>query len=233
VLAALVDEVLDRMSICRAGGVRSIWDLPDPVRPAPVVVVVDEIAELFLHADRAGKDEAARCVTALVRLAQLGAAAGIHLWVAGQRFGSDLGPGATLLRAQLAGRICHRVTDIETAQMTLAGLGTPAVEAAISIPPDLPGVAVVGDDSGTWYRARSQPVRLHDAVTITHRCAHLTPALTEQVPTLAHLTHLGRYPGSAGSSGSSWSSGSTGRGRRDTDEPGPSDPSSPSSWEGR
>ena len=187
VLEALVDEVLDRMITCRVHGVRSVWDLPGPVRVSPVVVVVDEIAELFLHAgDRAGKEEVSRCVTGLVRLAQLGAAAGVHLWVAGQRFGSDLGPGATLLRAQLSGRICHRVTDTETATMTLAGLPVAAVEAALRIPVDLPGVAVTGDDTGAWQRVRSHPVPLDDAAVLVRRHADARvdlPALTAAVTT--------------------------------------------------
>jgi S-DNA-T family DNA segregation ATPase FtsK/SpoIIIE len=181
VLEGLVDEVLDRMGRCRAVGVRSVWDLPGPDRVPPVVVVVDEVAELFLHSDRAGKDEASRCVNALVRIAQLGAAAAVHLWIAGQRFGSDLGPGATLLRAQLAGRICHRVSDPETAAMTLAGLSPATLEAALRIPADLPGVAVIGDDSGTWTRVRSELVTVDQAAAVTQRHAYrrvTIPALT-------------------------------------------------------
>ncbi|HET9655350.1 MAG TPA: FtsK/SpoIIIE domain-containing protein [Kineosporiaceae bacterium] len=173
VLEALTTELADRMRACAAVGARSVWELPVGVRPVPVVVVVDEVAELFLHADRAGKDEAARCVTGLVRLAQLGAALGVHLWVAGQRFGSELGPGATLLRAQLAGRVCHRVSDTETAVMTLAGLPDAATEAALAIPADLPGVAVVGDDSGAWGLARSQSLADGEAEQTAAAWAHL------------------------------------------------------------
>jgi len=187
VLEAVVSEVLHRMLVCRGARVRSVWDLPVDLRPAPVVVVVDEVAELFLHADRAGKEEVTRCVTSLVRIAQLGAAAAVHLWIAGQRFGSDLGPGATLLRAQLAGRICHRVADIETAEMTLAGLGPQALDAALSIPDDLPGVAVVGDDTGAWTRARSTLLTLDDAAAVTHTYAGLARQLTSHVPELARL----------------------------------------------
>ena len=166
VLEALIGEVGDRAALCQENGVRNIWDLPPSLRPAPLVVVVDEIAELFLSGDAAGKKESARCVTALVRIAQLGSALGVFVWAAGQRFGSDLGPGATLLRAQLAGRICHRVADIETAGMTLAGLPNEATAAALGIGMDMPGVAVAGDDSGAWVMARSAPVSIERAVAI-------------------------------------------------------------------
>jgi S-DNA-T family DNA segregation ATPase FtsK/SpoIIIE len=121
-LSALVDIVLERMVICRGAGVRSVWELPEPNRPVPIVVLVDELAELYLVPDRKDKEDATSCGTNLVRLAQLGAALGVHLLIAGQRVGSDLGTGVTALRAQLGGRICHRVTDPETAKMTIGDL---------------------------------------------------------------------------------------------------------------
>lgn len=179
VIEALLVILGVRTGLCRTHGVRSVWDLPVGVRPAPIVIVVDEVAELFLAADKDGKAESARCVTGLVRLAQLGAALGIFLWVAGQRFGSDLGPGATLLRAQLAGRICHRVADAETARMTLAGLPTEAVEEALGIAMDLPGVAVAGDDSGAWFMARSHPLSVEAAAQIARDHAGLRVALPD------------------------------------------------------
>ncbi|GAA2631983.1 hypothetical protein GCM10010307_24890 [Streptomyces vastus] len=96
-LAALVDLTLDRMTVCRAARVRNIWGLPEKQRAVPVVVIVDEIAELFLVASRNEKDEAQAAGTALIRPAQLGAALGVFLVVAGQRVGSDLGPGVSAL----------------------------------------------------------------------------------------------------------------------------------------
>ena len=41
----------------------------------------------------------------MIRVAQLGRALGVHLVVAGQRIGSDLGPGVTALRSQLSGLV--------------------------------------------------------------------------------------------------------------------------------
>jgi DNA segregation ATPase FtsK/SpoIIIE, S-DNA-T family len=178
-LEALIGVLYLRTMLCREHGARSIWELPMEVRPEPIVVVVDEIAELFLAVDKPGKDEAGRCVTSLVRIGQLGAALGLHLWVAGQRFGSDLGPGATLLRAQLSGRICHRVADTETATMTLAGLPPESITEAQQISTDLRGVAVVGDDSGTWYLARSNPLSVPEAAETASQYAELTIPLPE------------------------------------------------------
>lgn len=53
-----------------------IWDLPADIRPTPVVVLVDEVAELALFATKDEEKRRDRIVTALIRLAQLGRAAG-------------------------------------------------------------------------------------------------------------------------------------------------------------
>jgi S-DNA-T family DNA segregation ATPase FtsK/SpoIIIE len=192
--AAAIDGLLGvlelRTMTCREHGARSIWDLPSSVRPWPIVVVVDEVAELMLAADKPGKEEAARCIQGLIRLGQLGAALGIHLWVSGQRFGSDLGPGATLLRAQLAGRVCHRVADAETAAMTLAGLPPEAVLEAQKIPADLAGVAVAGDDSGAWHLVRSDPMDITEAAALASQYAGLCLDLPE-VEAAVHRVRLG------------------------------------------
>ncbi|MFG1811229.1 FtsK/SpoIIIE domain-containing protein [Streptomyces sp. NPDC049040] len=177
-LASLVDLTTDRMEICRAARVRNVWGLPDDLRPVPVVVIVDELAELFLIANRGEKDEAHAAGTALIRLAQLGAALGVFLVVAGQRVGSDLGPGVTALRAQLGGRVCHRVADPGTAEMALGDLNPGALKAAQAIRPDQAGTAVLASGDG-WERARSHLVSEMDAETTAAQYAHLTPDLPE------------------------------------------------------
>ncbi|MHB1597022.1 MAG: FtsK/SpoIIIE domain-containing protein [Streptosporangiaceae bacterium] len=96
--------------------------------------LVDEVAELFLMADKSEKDEIAWTGTALLRVAHLGRAFGVYLIVCGQRIGSDLGTGVTALRSQLSGRICHRVNDPETANMTLGDMDPAALTAARAIP---------------------------------------------------------------------------------------------------
>ncbi|WP_406322794.1 FtsK/SpoIIIE domain-containing protein [Streptomyces sp. NBC_00519] len=178
VLSTLVVDMQDRMRVCRSAGVRSIWELPDRLRPVPIVVIVDEIAELYLSdGTRESKAEADQCSTLLLRLAQLGAALGLHLVVAGQRVGSDLGPGVTALRAQLGGRICHRVNDPGTAEMTLGDLNKDAVAVAQSITAEERGVAVCTGPDGGWSRARSHLTPTEEAVAITRKYAATTPIL--------------------------------------------------------
>jgi S-DNA-T family DNA segregation ATPase FtsK/SpoIIIE len=113
----------------------------------------------------------------LVRLAQLGAALGVHLVVAGQRVGADLGDGVTALRAQLGGRICHRVTDPGTAVMTLGDLFPDAVDAAQSITPGERGVAITTDADGMWLRARSVLTTTAGVEETVAQYAHLRPSL--------------------------------------------------------
>ncbi|MFF4314290.1 FtsK/SpoIIIE domain-containing protein [Streptomyces sp. NPDC001507] len=178
VLFALAADMRERMSACRSAGVRSIWELPDKLRPVPVVVIVDEIAELYLSdGTRESKTEAEQCSTLLLRLAQLGAALGLHLVVAGQRVGSDLGPGVTALRAQLGGRICHRVNDPGTAEMTLGDLNKDAVAVAQSITAEERGVAVCTGPDGGWSRARSHLTSTEEAVSTARKYSALTPQL--------------------------------------------------------
>jgi S-DNA-T family DNA segregation ATPase FtsK/SpoIIIE len=171
----LVGMLADRMAVCRAHSARNIWKLADIVRPVPVVVLVDEVAELFLMADKSEKDEVSRTAIGLLRVAQLGRAFGVYLIVCGQRIGADLGPGVTALRAQLSGRVCHRVNDPETANMTLGDLDPAALDAARAIPADTPGVAIVAGADGTWHRARSVLVSEDQAEHAARTFAHLAP----------------------------------------------------------
>jgi S-DNA-T family DNA segregation ATPase FtsK/SpoIIIE len=178
VLSALVIDMQDRMESCRTAGVRSIWELPDKLRPVPVVVIVDELAELYLSdGTRESRAEAEQCSTLLLRLAQLGAALGIHLVIAGQRVGSDLGPGVTALRAQLGGRICHRVNDPGTAEMALGDLNKDAVAVAQGITAEERGVAVCTGPDGGWSRARSHLTPTEEAVSTARKHAAITPDL--------------------------------------------------------
>ncbi|MFE8018397.1 FtsK/SpoIIIE domain-containing protein [Streptomyces antibioticus] len=154
-----------------------VWGLTEKVRPVPVVVVVDEVAELFLAAGRDDEKRRDAMVTKLIRIAQLGRAAGIYLEVCGQRFGSELGRGATMLRAQLTGRICHRVNDESSANMALADISPEAALAATAIPAERPGVAIVGDSSGGWHRARSPHLTLDEAAAVCRATSALVPEL--------------------------------------------------------
>ncbi|MEU4872552.1 FtsK/SpoIIIE domain-containing protein [Streptomyces sp. NPDC021608] len=154
-----------------------IWDLPADLRPIPVVVLVDEVAELALFATKDEEKRRDRIVTALVRLAQLGRAAGIYLEICGQRFGSELGKGITMLRAQLTGRTAHRVNDESSANMAFGDISPDAVLAAIQIPTETPGIAVTGDSSGGWARIRAPHTSLREAVNLCNKHADRTPDL--------------------------------------------------------
>ncbi|MFJ2256860.1 FtsK/SpoIIIE domain-containing protein [Streptomyces sp. NPDC087844] len=188
VLGALVVDMQDRMNACRSAGARSIWELPETLRPVPVVVIVDEIAELYLSdGRRESKAEAEQCSVLLLRLAQLGAALGLHLVVAGQRVGSDLGPGVTALRAQLGGRICHRVNDPGTAEMTLGDLNKDAVAVAQSITATERGVAVCTGPDGGWSRARSHLTTTEEAIAAAQRHSALAPEMSAIRRALAAL----------------------------------------------
>lgn len=154
-----------------------IWDLPDHLRPTPIVLLVDEVAELALYATKEEERRRDRIVTDLVRLAQLGRAAGIYLEVCGQRFGSELGKGITMLRAQLTGRTAHRVNDETSANMAFGDIAPDAVLATIQIRTDRPGTAVAGDSSGGWVRIRTPHLTLRRAVNIANSHAHRTPEI--------------------------------------------------------
>ncbi|MFD3521222.1 FtsK/SpoIIIE domain-containing protein [Streptomyces sp. NPDC058653] len=187
-LPALVAEMEDRYDLIRARqGIASgtpdeditsdIWGLPEHERPIPVVLFVDEVAELFLIATKKDEERRDEMVTQIIRLAQLGRAAGIFLEICGQRFGAELGKGATMLRAQLSGRVCHRVNDEASAKMALGDIAPEAVGAACSIAPERPGLAIAGDTSGGWTRIRTPYLSLGDASAVCHETAALVPEL--------------------------------------------------------
>ncbi|RII16945.1 DNA translocase FtsK [Streptomyces sp. YIM 130001] len=201
-LAALVGHMQDVYQLIRAHQrisadipdaeiAADIWDLPDDIRPVPVVVIVDEVAELALYASRDEEKRRDRIITSLVRLAQLGRAAGVYLEICGQRFGSELGKGITMLRAQLTGRTAHRVNDETSANMAFGDIAPDAVLAAIQIATETPGVAVAADMAGGWSRIRAPHTTLRQAVNACNRHAHRTPdvpALAEFRPVVPHLT---------------------------------------------
>ncbi|MEV8435665.1 FtsK/SpoIIIE domain-containing protein [Streptomyces chartreusis] len=191
-LPVLVKEMEDRYDLIKARqGISpgtpdeeitsDVWGLPESERPAPLVLFIDEVAELFLVATRKEEERRDEMVTHLIRLAQLGRAAGIYLEVCGQRFGAELGKGATMLRAQLTGRVCHRVNDEASAKMALGDIAPEAVIAACAIASEAPGLAVVGDTSGGWSRIRTPYLSLTEAATTCRETAHLAP----DVPALA------------------------------------------------
>ncbi|MER5549551.1 FtsK/SpoIIIE domain-containing protein [Streptomyces sp. NPDC002589] len=192
-LPVLVKEMEDRYDLIKARqGIApgapdelitsDIWGLPESERPDPIVMFIDEVAELFLVATRKEEERRDEMVTQLIRLAQLGRAAGIYLEVCGQRFGAELGKGATMLRAQLTGRVCHRVNDEASAKMALGDIAPEAAVAACAIAAERPGLAVAGDTSGGWSRIRTPYLSLADAAAVCREAAHLAPDLPALTP---------------------------------------------------
>ncbi|MFE4701398.1 FtsK/SpoIIIE domain-containing protein [Streptomyces sp. NPDC056738] len=192
-LPVLIEEMEERYELIKARQglapstpdeeiTSDVWGLPEDERPVPIVLFVDEVAELFLVATRKDEERRDEMVTQLIRLAQLGRAAGIYLEVCGQRFGAELGKGATMLRAQLTGRVCHRVNDEASAKMALGDIAPEAVSAACAIAPESPGLAVAGDSSGGWSRIRTPYLSLGDAAEICRESAHLVPDLPALKP---------------------------------------------------
>jgi S-DNA-T family DNA segregation ATPase FtsK/SpoIIIE len=174
-LSDLLALAEDRMASCRAAGVRSVWALAHV--PPPVFVLVDEIAELYLTGDPSEKPLRERCSSALLRLAQIGAALGFHLVLSGQRIGSSLGSGVTDLRSQCGGRVCHRVADEETAQMAIGDLAADAVPVVLMITAAHQGFAVSTDSEGGWSRVRSVLTSAQEAADAAARYAAMAPLL--------------------------------------------------------
>ncbi|MFB7710463.1 FtsK/SpoIIIE domain-containing protein [Streptomyces sp. NPDC056105] len=174
-----------------------IWHLPEDLRPVPIVVLVDEVAELALFATKAEEKRRDQIITSLARLAQLGRAAGIYLEICGQRFGSELGKGITMLRAQLTGRTAHRVNDESSANMAFGDIAPDAVLAATQIPTETPGIAVTGDSSGGWARIRAPHTSLRQAVNLCNKHADRTPDLPNLAAFRPTLPHLATVPAPA------------------------------------
>ncbi|MFF5314510.1 FtsK/SpoIIIE domain-containing protein [Streptomyces massasporeus] len=174
-LAVLVAEMENRFDVLKGHGVSDLWELPAELRPVPVVVLVDEVAELFLISSKKDEERRERIVTALIRLAQMARAVGIYLEICGQRFGSDLGKGATMLRAQLTGRVVHRVNDKQTAEMGLNDVAPDAVAVASLIPMERPGTAVAADASGGWSKIRTPDTSRDEVAAVCRTFAHLVP----------------------------------------------------------
>ena len=69
--------------------------------------------------------------------------------------------------------------------VTTSDLDPAALDAARTIPAQMPGVCIVAGQDGTWHRARSVYVPEHEAEHAAHTYAHLTPSwadLTSSLP---------------------------------------------------
>lgn len=133
------------------------------IRP-PVVVVVEELANLLGARREPHEKESARL---LIRLAQKARAAGIYLVLATQR------PDAETIPAQLRSNInywvCHRVrTPTESDVVFGPGLASHGLDAS-TIPSARPGIAFVADERGQHRRVRTDLISDGEARAIAHR----------------------------------------------------------------
>ncbi|MER5672781.1 FtsK/SpoIIIE domain-containing protein [Pseudonocardia alni] len=139
-----------RAGILRDLGVRNVAEADAlGVHLRRVYVLIDEVAEIALDHD--GERTADRVLRELLRIVQLVRAMGIHVILCGQRFGSDLGKSVTSIRAQVSGRVCLQVNDVQTAEMVLGGLDAEVQKRALSLHRPGMGIVHAGQD---WHYAR-------------------------------------------------------------------------------
>jgi len=135
VLEAVVAEMDGRWKMLEAAGRKHVADLPDP--PPYLVVVVDELADLMMIAGK-------RVEGAIVRLLQLGRAAGIHLVLATQRPSTDVITG--LIKTNAPSRLVFAVSSHTDSNVALGQSGAERL---------------LGAGDGLWWPAgASQPERI-------------------------------------------------------------------------
>lgn len=114
VLADLCGLMDDRYKIMRKYGVKS----SDTLELPPVVVIIDELADLMLTSKKAVE-------TSIVRIAQLGRAAGVHLIVATQRPTVNVVTG--LIKANIPCRIALQTASVRDSVVILDHKGAEAL----------------------------------------------------------------------------------------------------------
>lgn len=146
-LQSVVDEISQRMELCRLAGVSKIYDynqLPGVEPQPPIFVIIDE-ANCLLDPTGKGKSEKdfiAQVVQCLLTITRLGRAAHVHLICVCQRSDVNSIPGA--LKANLEIRITSHCADKESS-MTILGSGDAANL------PKIPGRFLSSD--GTEFQA--------------------------------------------------------------------------------
>ncbi len=118
ILQRLVEEMQRRYRVLAERGVRNIDGynkLPDKEETLPyIVVIVDELADLMMTAQREVEDS-------IARLAQMARAAGIHLILATQRPSVDVITG--VIKANFPARISFKVSSKVDSRTILDGIG--------------------------------------------------------------------------------------------------------------
>ena len=146
-LQSVVDEISQRMELCRLAGVSKIYDynqLPGVEPQPPIFVIIDE-ANCLLDPTGKGKSEKdfiSQVVQHLLTITRLGRAADVHLICICQRSDVNSIPGA--LKANLEVRVTSHCADKESS-MTILGNGDAANL------PKIPGRFLSSD--GTEFQA--------------------------------------------------------------------------------
>jgi hypothetical protein len=109
-LRATAQEVLERCRLTWAHGVDRVGALPEALRPAPVLVILDEAPDVLLLrrvlAEKAADELRSEAASLVSEIAAKGRAAAVHLVLSVQRPTVDvLGQLGGFLRANLAGRV--------------------------------------------------------------------------------------------------------------------------------
>src|SRR5690606_24186902 len=137
-LDAAVAEMDARWKMLEEAGKRNVADLPDP--PPYLVIVIDELADLMMTAGK-------RVEAAIVRLLQLGRAAGVHLILATQRPSTDVITG--LIKTNAPSRMVFAVSSHTDSNVALGQSGAERL---------------LGQGDGLWWPAgASQPERIQGA----------------------------------------------------------------------
>lgn len=109
-LGHLVTEMSARYVCMTDAGVTHFCDLAEP--PAPVLVMVDEVAGLMTSIPGdPGNGHRKQCSAALLEVAERGRSAGVHLVAAAQRLDSTAGATIGRLKANLSARVVCGYAD--------------------------------------------------------------------------------------------------------------------------
>lgn len=137
-LDAALLEMDRRWKLLEAAGKKNVADLDDP--PPYLVIVIDELADLMMQAGK-------RVEGSIVRLLQLGRAAGVHLILATQRPSTDVITG--LIKTNAPSRMAFALSSHTDSNVALGQSGAERL---------------LGAGDGLWWPAgASQPERIQSA----------------------------------------------------------------------
>lgn len=162
-LDAAVAEMETRWKMLEEAGKRQVSELADP--PPYLVVVVDELADLMMTAGK-------RAENAIVRLLQLGRAAGVHLILATQRPSTDVVTG--LIKTNAPSRMVFAVSSHTDSGVALGQTGAQNL---------------LGQGDGLWWPGgASQPERIQGVFLSTEELEDmLAPLKRQETETVVHF----------------------------------------------